>query len=59
MATLNYITRDDGVFDEALIQNTLTNPLVKNVNFIDNTKNFTLTDVTVSGYKPSYKRQRL
>jgi len=50
MATLNYI-RDDGVFDEALIQNTLTNPLVKNVNFIDNTKNFTLTDVTVSGYK--------
>ena len=52
MATLNYITKDDGVFDEALIQNTLTNPLVKNVNFIDNTKNFTLTDVTVSGYKP-------
>ena len=51
MATLNYITRDDGVFDEALIQNTLTNPLVKNVNFIDNTKSFTLTDITVSGYK--------
>lgn len=47
----NYITKDDGIFDEALVQNMLTAPLEKQVNYLNNGKSFTLTDITVSGYK--------
>lgn len=49
--TINYITRDDGIFDEALVQNMLTAPLEKQARFINNSKSFTLTDIEVSGYQ--------
>lgn len=51
MATINYVTKDGGIYDEALVQNVLTNNLVKQVDFVNNTKSFTLTNITTSGYQ--------
>lgn len=49
---INYATKDGGLFDVKLAQSSLTGGLVKQVDFINNTKNFTLNELTVSGYKP-------
>lgn len=49
----NYITKDDGIFDQKITQGLLTSALGGNadVKLVDGGKSFTLTTVSTSGYK--------
>lgn len=53
MATRNYITKDNGVFDQKITQGLLTSAIGQDAkNFINGGKSFTLTTLSTSGLKP-------
>lgn len=50
---INYITKDDNIFDQKINQGLLTNALgVQNVQFLNGGRAFTLTTINTSGLKP-------
>ena len=50
---INYITKDEGIFDQKINQGLLTAALgVPNVTLLNGGKSFTLTTITTSGLQP-------
>ncbi|CAH1853744.1 hypothetical protein [Convivina intestini] len=50
---INYITNDNGAFDQKITQGLLTTALgIPNVNLVNGGKSFTLTTISTSGLKP-------
>lgn len=55
---VNYITKDEGLFDQRLVQELITRDLeTAGVQLVNGGKSFTLTTLTTSGYKP-HKRTK-
>lgn len=50
---VNYITKDEGLFDQRLVQDLITSDLeTSGINLVNGGKSFTLTTLSTSGYKP-------
>lgn len=50
---VNYITKDEGLFDQRLVQDLITSDLeTSGINLVNGGKSFTLTTISTSGYKP-------
>lgn len=53
MATINYLTKDNGVFDQKIQQGLLTSAIGQQaVNWVNGGRSFTLTSISTSGLKP-------
>lgn len=53
MATINYITKDQSLFDQAITQGLLTSALgIPGINLLNGGRSFTLTTINTSGLKP-------
>lgn len=53
MATINYLTKDQGVFDQKIQQGLLTSAIGQQaVNWVNGGRSFTLTTISTSGLKP-------
>lgn len=51
--TINYITKDGGVYDQKLMQGLITSDLeTEGIQLVAGGKSFTLTTISTSGYKP-------
>lgn len=56
---INYITKDNGIFDQKITQGLLTTILgIPQVELVNGGKSFTLTTISTSGLKP-HTQQRI
>lgn len=51
--TINYISKDQGIFDQRLVQDLISSDLeTTGIELVNGGKSFTLTTISTSGYKP-------